>query len=38
MHIVTKNNIGGNFGWLVAIAGGFGDFGVFLVIFWVFFL
>ena len=29
MHIVTKNNIGGNVGWLVAIAGGFGDFGVF---------
>ena len=29
MHILTKNDIGGNVGWLVAIAGGFGDFGVF---------
>ena len=29
MHTVTKNNIGGNVGWLVAIAGAFGDFGVF---------
>ena len=33
MHKVTKNHIGGTVGWLVGIAGGFGDFWRFLIIF-----